>query len=312
MARVAVVVIGALGSLLAALWIFGERGALLRPSTRAFLQAVGGWRQLFTLRFWEGYAYMRWSNQYITWGRRWLFPRVKDAGPENPLWATVYHGKVVPTGEAQKLISINQPIPHQTLEQIIPYDTAREIVLQGPPDVAVYDCPCRAGVEHPCEPTQVCMVVGQPFVDFILEHNPQSSRRLSTQEAVELLQAEHERGHIHAVYFKDVMLDRFYAICNCCSCCCGGIQAMKERGVPMVIPSGYVAEVDEMACIGCGECAEMCPFDAITVTDAAEIDWQTCMGCGVCEGQCAVGAISLTRDARKGTPLEVDALLGRS
>lgn len=295
---------------IAALWIFGERGRLLRPSTRAFVEGMGGWRKVFTAKFWDGYAYMRWSNQYITYGRRALFPLVRYFEPTDPLWASVYHGKVVPTEAAQRLITVNQPIPFQTVsEQIVPHDIARDIVLQGPPDVAVYECPCRAGVENPCTPTQVCMIVGQPFVDFILEHNPDTSRRLTTQEAVDLLQAEHDRGHIHAMYFKDVMLERFYAICNCCACCCGGIQAMKEYGVPMVIPSGYVAVVDEDECIACGDCADICPFDAITVTDVAAIDWQSCMGCGVCEDQCAVGALSLELDARKGDPLTVEALL---
>ena len=50
---------------LAALWIFGERGQLMRSSTRAYLQEMGGWRALFSIRFWEGYAYLRWSYQYI-------------------------------------------------------------------------------------------------------------------------------------------------------------------------------------------------------------------------------------------------------
>ena len=242
-----------------------------------------------------------------------MFPRVTNGSAENPLWATIYHGKVVPTATAQELISVEQDIPLQRLsEQIVPHSMARDIVLQAGPEVAVYECPCRAGMEHPCQPTDVCMVVGQPFVDFILEHNPGSARRISTEEAVALLQAEHERGHIHAVYFKDLMLDRFYAICNCCSCCCGGIQAMKECGVPMVIPSGYVAQVEEEACIACGDCVEACPFEAISITDIAAIDWQACMGCGVCEGQCAVGALTLVRDERKGAPLEVKALLARS
>jgi hypothetical protein len=38
-------------------------------------------------------------------------------------------------------------------------------------------------------------------------------------EALDLLRAEHERGHLHSAWFKDVMLNRFYAICNCCKCC---------------------------------------------------------------------------------------------
>jgi hypothetical protein len=27
--------------------------------------------------------------------------------------------------------------------------------------------------------------------------------------------------------YKDAMLGRFYAICNCCSCCCGAMEALE-------------------------------------------------------------------------------------
>jgi tetratricopeptide (TPR) repeat protein len=54
---------------------------------------------------------------------------------------------------------------------------------------------------------------------------------LSPAEAVEILEAEHRRGHVHAAYFKDACLDRFYVICNCCKCCCGGIDAMVSVGL---------------------------------------------------------------------------------
>ncbi len=293
---------------LAALWLFAERGRLLRPSTRTWIQEWGGGRALLNPKFWEGYAYARWSNQYIGWAIRYLFPRLRPA-PGNPRWATVYHGKVLRTADAKRLISVEQPIRRE-LEQVVPYPLAREIVLSGPPEIVAYECPCRSARENPCQPTQVCLVVGQPFVDFVLEHNPHSSRRLTRQEALDLLQAEHERGHLHAAYFKDVMLDRFYAICNCCACCCGGIESMARLGVPMLVSSGYVARVNAEACLACGTCAEACPFGAIQVGNwAAQVNGDLCMGCGVCEGQCPEGAIALALDASKPPPLDVQRLM---
>lgn len=70
---------------------------------------------------------------------------------------------------------------------------------------------------------------------------------------------------MHTACFKDAMHNRFFAICNCCSCCCGGLEAMVQHGVPMVASSGYVAQVDELGCIACGDCEEACPFDAVHV-----------------------------------------------
>ena len=55
-------------------------------------------------------------------------------------------------------------------------------------------------------------------------------------------------------FSKQAMLGRFYAICNCCACCCGAISAHRH-GTPMLISSGYVASVDESACVACGTCA---------------------------------------------------------
>ena len=141
-----------------------------------------------------------------------------------------------------------------------------------------------------------------------MEHHPKTSRRLSQAEAVELLEAEHERGHLHSAWFKDVLLGRFYAICNCCKCCCGGIEAMRKHGVPMVASSGYVAHVDEAACTTCGACEEACPFGAIRMNGTAALDWQACMGCGVCVDSCPSQALSLVRDEKKGMPLDVRLL----
>jgi ferredoxin len=292
--------------LLVGLWIIGERGRLLRPSTRKLIREMG-WRRVLKLDFLHAYIYGRWTRLYIGGSIRYYFPLLKPFQGRRR-WADVYHGKILTPELAQALITVNEPIPLQDLEQIIPYRTARDLVLQAPLEIAVYECACRHARANPCQPTQVCMIIGQPFVDFVLEHHPQTSRRLTQAEALDLLRAEHARGHLHAAYLKDVMLNRFYAICNCCKCCCGGIEAMNRLGVPMIASSGYVAQVDDPLCNACGTCETACPFGAITVNGSAQIAWEVCMGCGVCEGQCPNGAIRLARDERKGPPLDVRAL----
>jgi ferredoxin len=212
--------------------------------------------------------------------------------------------------QAQAIITAKKEIPLQDLEQIIPYPVARNLVLKGPPDVAAYECSCRHARAKPCQPTQVCMVIGQPFVDFILEHNPRSSRRLSQAEALELLRAEHQRGHLHCAWFKDVMMNRFYAICNCCKCCCGGVEAMTRYGIPMMASSGYVADVDRDLCNQCGACVDACPFGALSMNISEVVrSWERCMGCGVCLEQCPAAAMTLIRDEKKGIPLDVRVLI---
>lgn len=87
----------------------------------------------------------------------------------------------------------------------------------------------------------------------------------------------------------------------------------RRNGTPMIASSGYVAVVDADLCAGCGECAEMCQFGAISVDDGfAEIDAVACMGCGVCVAHCSQEAITLQRDPDKGEPLEIRKLIAEA
>lgn len=150
--------------------------------------------------------------------------------------------------------------------------------------------------------------MGEPYASFVLEHKTNNARKISQEEAVEIIEAEDDRGHIHTAWFKDAMGGRFYAICNCCKCCCAAMRAFRW-GVPIIAPSGYVSEIGE-DCNGCGQCIDFCQFEAITLKDErAEVIYDKCMGCGVCETKCPVDAISLKRDPAKGNPLDIKALM---
>ncbi len=300
---VAVLMAAALAALLF-LWLRGERGKLL-SSTREFLRQSG-----FGLSALHGYVYLRWIRPYIATLLRLPDPRTSPPAAWGARWlAQHYHGKVLTHEHARAIVTLNREIPLQDLEQVVPYPAARNIVLHGPPDIVAFECVCRHVRDTHCSPTQVCMVVGKPFTDFVLEHHPDDSRRLTQSQALDLLEAEHRRGHVHSAWFKDAMLGRFYAICNCCKCCCGGIEKMRQ-GVRILAGSGYVAEIDPSLCANCGDCVNACPFGAISDSQEGGISrsWELCQGCGVCEAMCATGAVILARDARKGVPLDVRAL----
>jgi len=226
---------------------------------------------------------------------------------------STYHGKIVPLELAEGLVTIQEDIDIRNIsESIIPYPIARDIVLKNPDNIAVLDCACRHLQDNPCLPLDVCLIVGDPVASFAVEHGVSNARKITQPEALEILRAEHKRGHVHAAYFKDVVGGRFYAICNCCSCCCLGMQSWNKMRLPMVCASGYRARVAG-ECTGCGDCAEKCPFFAIEVDDdAAVVDSEKCMGCGVCEGACEAGAIRLALDPSKGEPLDIKALISWS
>jgi len=298
-----------------------------RSSTRAFTREAHRTPGFSFFDWLHGYVYLRWPYLYIGIGtgehplarafgplvRRLspLFsPRPTDGrSPDRVTFADTYHGKVVPLEAAKRLVTVQQDITLTDLEQVIPYTRARDIVLRNPDHIVVLECPCRAARRNPCQPLDVCLIVGEPFASFVAEHHPRRSRWITQEEAVAILQAEQERGHVSHAFFKDAMLGRFYAICNCCACCCGAMQAWRH-GTPMLASSGYISQVDAAWCIGCGTCSEFCQFEAISVSNGtAVVDATLCMGCGVCVSKCEEGALSLVRDPSRGEPLEIHELM---
>lgn len=313
--------------------------SLVQPSTKALFEEGKRTPGYTLFDFIHGYVYGRWPYLYISIGTGEHF-LAKTIGPiygfalellaalnltngkpsgENGsiesaeeiavTFADTYHGKVVPLASATRLVSVKEDIQLKNLEKVIPYNKARDIILHNPDHILALECPCRSARQNPCLPLDVCLIIGDPFASFIEAHHPLRSRRISQQQAVEILKAENQRGHVHHAFFKDAMLGRFYAICNCCACCCGAMQAHRN-GTPMLAASGYVSQVDTDLCIACGDCVDACQFGAITLKDfSAVVSWQDCMGCGVCESICMQGAHQLASDPSKGEPLEITELI---
>jgi ferredoxin len=303
-----------------------DRNLLIHPSTRAFYNEARKSRGFSFFNFIHGYIYARWVYFYIAMGtgqhplaRRlepamgWIGNLITQNAPADgsiPMikMEDTYHGKVVPLQAARELVSVKEDIDLGDMEKIIPYSLARDIVFQNPDHIVVMDCPCRSARENPCKPMDVCIVIGEPFAGFVLAHNPDRSRQITSEEAQAIIKAEDDRGHVHHAFFKDAMMGRFYAICNCCSCCCAAVNAHRN-GTPMLASSGYVAVIDRDKCRSCGVCEKACLFAAITKNGTMNVDPSICMGCGICANQCRFDAIHMVRDQARGEPLEIRELI---
>lgn len=304
----------------------------ISKSTRSFINIARESKDFSFGKFLHGYFYARWPYLYIgaaktdlPWVKR-LLPVITFITKNNPFKkqtssqhglklashsiADGYHGKALPLQTAKELIMINEPINKPDLEYVVPYTKARAIILENPDHIVALDCPCRAGKESPCTPIDVCLIVGEPFASFISEHQPQKSRWITQEEAVNILEEEDARGHVHHAFFKDAMLGRYYAICNCCSCCCGAMKAHQNH-IPMLTSSGYVAHIDQGLCMDCGTCHEFCQFSALGYDEnqSTIVNFDLCMGCGVCVSKCPEDAINLRLEPSKGIPLEVSELI---
>lgn len=102
-----------------------------------------------------------------------------------------------------------------------------EAIVDSAEGVAVGPCTCRAVFKNCDNPVNVEILLG-PTRHIFMEHMPQDSREITGEEAKEILRDCQRRGLIHTII---KCRDDFYAICNCCSCCCVLLRLNKQYGV---------------------------------------------------------------------------------
>jgi len=285
------------------------------PATRAFWRAnrESGASVPAAL---HGYIYARWPRLYIgmLMGRLPLarpFVRLEKllrrlglvTDAHYAAFAQGYHAKVLQPGAAPGLLKIERPIAMYLPEKVLPYSRARQLILEVGERLAVIECPCRASRNSSCGPRDVCIIVGNTVADFVLAAHKDKARSLTPEEAIRIVERENRRGRVSHAFFKDAVLDRFFCICNCCSCCCAAIESHKN-GTPTLVSSGFVADLDALRCEKCGLCARRCPFDAVsTLPGGPVVDEARCMGCGICSLICPAKAMRLDIAPQRPAPL---------
>ena len=89
-------------------------------------------------------------------------------------------------------------------------------------------------------------------------------------------------------------------------------MALLSKGKIRIEP--LIARVNEDICSGCGICASVCPYDAISIKvidgdRRAHVEEALCMGCGTCNAACPSGAIQHLGFKDNQIRAQVEALL---
>lgn len=231
-------------------------------------------RKLFEL--WDDFCVEEWDpDQVSSW-----------AAGEQP------QGRIIP---AYKAI-LNSP-------EILPCEDVTEIIKSAR-SIAVTYCTCRRrkeAVDRKCRSSHSMVDIQFNLsAEYLVGRN--AGKRLSTDEALALIEECEELGLIHTCENSTRMRPR-WGMCNCCTDCCMIYQPLNRFKVPAtkcVAKSRYEARADQELCTGCQDCVEWCPFDAIEVVRPeglkkykAFVDHDRCMGCGICVLKCEPQALSL-------------------
>lgn len=185
-----------------------------------------------------------------------------------------------------------QPVPIEECETILDICTS---VVRIP-------CPCRFYSGTADE--GYCLAITTKPVDALLdegfkdyEFGPDTSKfeRLTKEQTLTLLHRCEEQGLMHSVW--TFMTPFVAAICNCnLEAGCMAMRLTVEHETPNMFKGHGIADVELDACVGCAECVERCPFQAITIGPAhkrAVVDLERCYGCGVCRSACEYDALRL-------------------
>ncbi len=173
---------------------------------------------------------------------------------------------------------------------IMDYEKAEDII-KAQSKIVVAPCICRKEHEMIGEgcgkPIETCLVFGTGAY-FYEERG--IGRTIEQKEALDIL----HKGIEHGLVLQPGNAKKPINICMCCGCCCQILKNIKTSEKPArIVNTSYFAEADPETCTACEACSDICPMEAITMTDHAQVNTDRCIGCGVCVTACEFESISL-------------------
>jgi ferredoxin len=171
---------------------------------------------------------------------------------------------------------------------VLAFEDVKDIIDKAN-TISVTKCTCRL-TAHKCDKKlEACLQINKG-AEYNIARG--TGRKLTAEEALDVVRQAEEDGLIHVVMNKQ-NVDHF--ICNCCPCCCQTMPVLIQHNISVIEPSRFAAQIDPEACSACGTCLDRCYFSAITQEgeEPAQVNPEKCMGCGLCQVTCPSDAISM-------------------
>jgi ferredoxin len=171
------------------------------------------------------------------------------------------------SGETQLgRVLVHEPALPDDFAEVLDYERASEIIRTAKA-IAVGLCYCRHKMQHvgkACEaPLDICMTLNAA-AQSLIKHG--IARSVDAAEGLDLLQQARE---LNLVQCADNVQREVNFICHCCGCCCEAMLAIKRLGLTNAMyTTNFIQQTDASTCIGCGKCVNLCPVNAIALTDA--------------------------------------------
>ncbi|MFC2009845.1 ferredoxin-like protein [Chloroflexota bacterium] len=102
-----------------------------------------------------------------------------------------------------------------------------EAIIDCSVKLALGPCTCRAVFKNCENPVYAEIMVGCTQ-DVFIEQRPHDYREITKQEAKEILIECRQKGLIHTIM---KFQKSFYAMCNCCDCCCVPLRLRNKYGI---------------------------------------------------------------------------------
>lgn len=194
--------------------------------------------------------------------------------------------------------------------EVLDYERASEVIKTAS-HIGISDCYCRHKMKQigrACEaPPDICMTFNTSAASLV-KHG--FAKKADVTECLEVL---HRAYEFNLVQFGENVRKRVNFICNCCSCCCEAMIVAKKFGMEHPVhTTGFLPEIKDDSCTGCGKCADACPVGAISLIGAGNVDHpklqkaivnqEICLGCAVCKRLCPSESIRLKQRGRRVIP----------